>query len=264
MSRIKLMLFFFVVLDLGSGQAFASITYAAGSCKPKLPSFVTIQGALNATPSPNVVFVCPGTYNEQVTITQPVILQGVASANSEQAIIAPPSGGLTANATDDFGHPLAVQLWVENTPGPVNISNIVFDATGNGVLGCPPYIVGVFYQNSAGTISSVATRNQQGNNCGVGIWAEGGSANPSVTIQNNTIHEVDERGINSETNSSSPELTVTVRGNVLNVANLSSSVGIAIDQATSATVTGNFVVAGSGTGLLSVQWGFVAKRCPPS
>jgi hypothetical protein len=57
MSRIKSLLFSFALaaqVPLASAKA----TYAVGTCEPKLPSFGSIQAALNATPSPNVVEVC--------------------------------------------------------------------------------------------------------------------------------------------------------------------------------------------------------------
>jgi hypothetical protein len=42
------------------------------------------------------VLVCPGTYPEQVTISQPLTLQGITSANSAQAVIAVPGGGMSS------------------------------------------------------------------------------------------------------------------------------------------------------------------------
>src|SRR5579864_5377125 len=117
----------FLVMGVQQLTASTSTTYVVGSCKPLLRSFTTIQDALNATPPPTVVQVCPGTYPEQVTITLPVTLEGISSGDSDQAVIVPPSGGLMPNATDDFGSSLAVQLWVDNATGPVNISNLTVD-----------------------------------------------------------------------------------------------------------------------------------------
>ena len=81
MSRINIVLLSLViVLTLGASDLLAvtTVTYAAGTCKPSLPSFSTISGALAATPAPNVVLVCPGTYPEQIVITQAVTLPGGA------------------------------------------------------------------------------------------------------------------------------------------------------------------------------------------
>jgi Protein of unknown function (DUF1565) len=87
---------------LGSQELLsATVTYAVGTCKPGLHSYSTITAALTALPSPNIVLVCPGTYPEQVEITFPVNLQGVASGSTDQAIVFPPPNGFVANATDD-------------------------------------------------------------------------------------------------------------------------------------------------------------------
>jgi hypothetical protein len=239
-----------LVAGVPSLLAATSTTYAVGNCKPQLRSFVHIQDALNATPPPTVVQVCPGTHNEQVTITQAVTLEGISSGDSDQAVIAPPTGGLTANAMDDFGDSLAVQLWVDNASGPVNISNLTVDGTGNGVATCAPFIVGVFYQNASGTVNQLTSRNQKGNGCGEGVRFEGGTSNPSVTIENSSIHDFDNTGILTETNSGPSELTATIKANVVTNPNTSFNFGISIEGGATSTVTGNFV-AGVSVGLAS-------------
>jgi hypothetical protein len=156
MSRINVArLLSIAVLTLGCRLAWAStITYEVGTCKPHLPSYTSISAALAATPAPNVVQVCPGTYYEQIEITQPVTLEGLAVENSDQVIIAVPGGGLVQNV-GRFG----VQLWVNNVVGPVTITNITVDATGNGVTAAA--VLGIYYQYSSGTINRVTIRNQQ-------------------------------------------------------------------------------------------------------
>ena len=54
----------------------ASLTYIVGTCKSGT-RFSTIQAALDASPAPNTVEVCPGQYGEQITITKPVTLEGI-------------------------------------------------------------------------------------------------------------------------------------------------------------------------------------------
>jgi pectin methylesterase-like acyl-CoA thioesterase len=153
MARISL-LRLISVLALAAGDLSAStITYEVGTCMPGLPSFPTITAALAATPAANIVMVCPGTYREQVQITQPVTLEGVSTDDSARAIIAAPVGGLATNATDDFGFAVAAQLWVNNVSGPVNISDLTVDASKHGVPSGPTFVVGIFYQNSSGTVN---------------------------------------------------------------------------------------------------------------
>jgi hypothetical protein len=190
------------------------------------------------------VLVCPGTYQEQVVITQAVTLEGISTGDSDQAVIVPPSGGLTNTAADDLGNTLFYQVWVNNASGPVNVSKLTIDGTGNGVTSaCFPFVVGVFLQNSAGTVNSVATRNQKGNGCGFGFYVEGGATNPSVTIQNSSIHDYDFAGIQTETNSGTSELTATITGNDVTCAftGIDFCGGILLEAGTTDTVTGNFI-----------------------
>ena len=70
---------------------------------------------------------------------------------------------------------MAYQLVIDNVSGPVNVSNIAIDAAGNNVPTCSssgPFLVGIFYRNSSGTVNRVTTRNQKGNLCGFGVYTE--------------------------------------------------------------------------------------------
>jgi hypothetical protein len=244
MSYMKSVLFL-MVLAAEVSLASTTITYAVGTCKPSLPSFATISTALAATPAANVVQVCPGKYPEQVVITNPVTLEGITSGNSAQAVIAVPAGGLLTNATTTFGNAAAVQVWVNNATGPVTINNLVVDGTGNNVSGCTPLILGVFYQNSSGTVNKVTTTNQAGNFCGTAIWVEGGSANPSVTVENSDIHDFDSDGIFTGTSALTSELSATIKGNSVTLGS-SASFGINTQVGSTGTVTGNLVVGNGG------------------
>lgn len=249
MSRTKVLLWFSIAaLTFGAPELpAAATTYVVGTCKPAVPSFSHISDALAALPPPTVVQLCPGTYYEQVVITQAVTLQGITIGDSDQAVIAPPAAGLKTNATDDLGDPLAVQVYVNNASGPVNISNVTVDGTGNSVSG-NTFIVGIFYQNSPGTVNRITMQNQSGDGFGIGIWLEGGAANPSVTVENSSIHDFDDKGLYAQTNSGSSELTATIKGN--NVNQPFGNAEIDIGAGTTASVTGNLVV-GSNKGIAS-------------
>ena len=245
MPRIKSMLWLpIVVLTLGVELlAAANTTYVVGNCRPGFPTFFTISAALASTPAPTVVQVCPGTYNEQITITQGVTLEGISNGDSNQAVIAPPAGGLTQTANGFLGT-IAFQIWVNNASGPVNISNLVIDGTGNGVPTGGDFvnIVGVFYLNSPGTVNHVTARNQNGNNQGLGFELEGGSSNPSVSVENSSVQNFDLGGISAQNSS----LTAAIKSN--NVSTTSSvcgincaAFGITAGLATATTITGNFI-----------------------
>jgi hypothetical protein len=215
MSRIKSLLFL-LALVAQVPLASATVTYVVGTCKPSLPSFAHINDALDATPAPNVVEVCPGTYPEQIGIFKPVTLEGISSSNLDTATITVPSGGLIIDGGDDLGDFVAAQVVVQDVAGEVKLSNLTIDATGNNVSSPDTHIVGVFYQNSPGTIDHLIVQNQNGNGgSGVGIWLEGGSANPSVTVENSGVQNFDDAGIYAETNSTGSELTATIQGNDL-------------------------------------------------
>jgi len=191
--------------------------------------------------------VCPGTYNEQIVITQPVTLEGVTISDSAQAIIAVPSGGLVPNG--DF----VPQLWVNNASGSVNISDLTVDASGNGITNSF-HVVGIFYENSSGTVNHVTTQNQSGNGNGVGIVALGGSSNLSVTIENSSIHDYDHSGIEVE-NIQASELTAVIKGNAVTTRMPMSQLGILIDGSTiTAQVTSNLIVLPGADGIVGTSF----------
>jgi hypothetical protein len=242
MSRIKSLLFL-LALAAQVPLASATVTYAVGSCKPSLRSFTGINLALGATPAPNVVEVCPGTYAEEVGIYKPVTLEGISLGNSDQVIITPPSGGLFIDSGDDLGDAVAAQVLVENPTGEVHLINITIDGTGNNVTTQGEFVAGVFYQNSAGTIDHVTVQNQNGNGEGVGIWVEGGSGNPKVVVENDNVQAADFAGIYVEANSSSSEITATISKN--NIANGgANSNGVYLGEGLTTTVTGNVISGG--------------------
>lgn len=241
MSRLKLVsavALVFVAADLSA----STLTYAVGNCRPSVPSFTTIEAALAAVPSANVIEVCPGTYDEQLEITYAVTLEGVSNGTSARVIIIPPRHGLGINATDDLGEALAVQLWVNNASGPVNISNLTVDGSGNEAPG-GTLVVGLFYQNSSGTVNRVATRNQSGFGVlGIGIYANGGSSNPQVTIENNSVHDYNYVGIQAETNSATPELTAVIKGNEITTSSPNGLAGIELLGGSAFAVASNLIL----------------------
>jgi hypothetical protein len=190
-----------------------------GTCKPHLQSFSTISAAVSGVPAGSTVQVCPGTYAEQVTITQAVNLMGVSAGTANQALVTVPSGGLLPNTTSMFGESVAAQILVLGA-GPVNISNIAVDGTGGDML-CSGniWVAGIFYgSSSSGTVNRVRASNQVDGLCGVGIWAENADpSNQSVSIQNSSIYNVDSTGIFAGSNAP-PTLSIDVRNNAVNAS----------------------------------------------
>lgn len=211
-------LLWLAVLPLLAVQPLLAMTVQVGTCKNKIPSYPTIQTAVSAVPSGSTVLVCPGTYAEQVTITVPLSLTGVAIGTSDQILITVPSGGLVTNTTSMFGESVAAQVLVQSA-APVNITNISVDGTG-GDMACAlnTWIAGVFYTStSSGTLNRVRASSQTDGGCGVGIWAENSdSTGQSVTVQNSTVYNVDNTGIFTASNYTPSSLSVTLGSNVVN------------------------------------------------
>jgi hypothetical protein len=243
MSRIKSLLFL-IVLAAQVPPALAKVTYQVGGCLPKLTSFSTITLALQASPSPDVVEICPGVYLEQVVITLPVTLEGISASNSLSAFIARPAGGLVANATDEFGDSLAAQVLVENASGEVNLNNLLISPGGQQTGSS--FIVGVFYHNSSGTMDHLEVENQNGNGLGVAVWLDGGLNRPTVTLENSILGQFDYAGVLVK--SYNPALTVNIKGNDVTSA-FPNADGIYQIVGATSSVSGN-LITGMAEGVL--------------
>jgi hypothetical protein len=244
-------LFVFSLVFFMAHSALAT-TVAVGTCLPKLVSFTSIQAAVMTVPPGSTIKVCPGTYNEQVTIAQPLNLVGVVSGNAARAVIAVPAAkGLQPNVTSavtgvwlPYFAQFAAQVLVQ-TPGPVNITDISVDGAGAN-LGCSTtleWLAGIFYASgSSGTVNRVTTRNQLDQSCGNGIWVENGPPNTlTVTIENSNIHDFDYAGIFVGTAGYDSTLVTPIRGN--SVYGAGGTYGIETFFVTG-TVTGNVVTGG--------------------
>lgn len=204
-------------LPLLSVQVLLAATVQVGTCRPNLQSYSTMSAAVSGVPSGSTIDVCPGTYAEQVVITQPLTLQGVVSGTANQAVVTVPTAGLVANTTSMFGESVAAQVLVLG-PGPVNITNIAVDGTG-GDMSCLSWVAGIFYgSGSSGTVDRVRASSQVDATCGVGIWAENGNtSNESVTIRNSSVYNVDSAGIFAGSGAT-PSLTANLNNNVVNAS----------------------------------------------
>jgi parallel beta helix pectate lyase-like protein len=231
-----------LVVILGAAQLLA-LTYEVGGCKPGLKNFQSITAALSATPPPTIVEVCPGRYLEQVVLTYPVRLEGISSNNGEQAILVSPPNGMVVNATDAMGDEIAAQLYVEVNPGPINISNLTFDASNNEVS-APAYVVGIFVQDSnATTINHVVTQNQIGGDGGIGIWMQGGDP---TAVENSSIHDFSDIGIWTQ-----GAAGFVIQGNFVNGETASGIIAVldvALGNGSTNTVSDNYL-AGGQTGI---------------
>jgi hypothetical protein len=240
-------------LAFGAQAASASgLTYIVGTCTSGT-QFETIQSALNANPAPSTVEVCPGQYAEQITITRPVTLEGIAAGNGAMAQIILPGSLPTVNASLEVGGetlPAVVQIYVNNVSGgSVNLSNL--DVNGMGFSIRNATFVAVAYQQSSGTINHLVTSSQDNqagttqNVSGYGMWIGGGSSQPSVTVENSSFNAFTADGIfaTSGTPTNSPLLTLTIENNIFNAV-YEGQYNIAVNSGVDATISGNVINGG--------------------
>jgi parallel beta-helix repeat protein len=204
-------------LMLASLFAQSSMASVVGTCKAGV-HYTNIQLAVNGTAAGGTVDICPGTHPEQVSISKNLTLAGVVNGTEGGAMIASPPGGVIANATDlSDGSPIGAQIVV--TGGAiVTINNLIIDGANNHISGCGLDFIGIYYQNSSGTINHVVTRNQalstglHGCQSGQGIFVESGYRIPgtaAVTVENSSVHGYQKNGITADGSGT----TVTISGN---------------------------------------------------
>lgn len=202
---------------LASVPAFAA-TAAVGTCLPQYTSFATITAAINSVPASSTIFVCPGSYPEQITINKRLTLKGANNGATGAAIITAPAGGIVANSTSLVdSSPIAAQILIDGSTL-ANISFITVDGSNNNISGCGPNLVGVYYRNSSGTITKTSELNQaltptslNGCQSGLGIFVESGGGHSTVTISGNYVHNYQKNGITGN----EAGTTVTISGNTV-------------------------------------------------
>lgn len=252
------------------GQSLMAKTVAVGpaTCQPSSQHYPTIQMAVSSVPLNTIILVCPGNYPEQVTITQPLTLEGVTDGTGNAAVITVPAAGLVQNGTSVSFGAVAMQLLVENTLG-VTIKDLIVDGTG---AACP---AGFVYPNrdagigilnvgspndgtAAAKIENVVVRNEQACS-GDGILADTAYA----TITGSEIHDINQTAIDAynaeysitgnsiqRANAYGIVLVNDASGTVVSGNNVSDSFnGILTNTANAATITNNTVLNSSYVGL---------------
>lgn len=217
-------------------------TLVVGYCKTNASPYTDINSAIAAAPAGATIQICPNTYSQQLTITQPLTLQGIAYGANQAVILQPPPIMELSGTTPLTNFPVYAQILVQDS-GPVNISGLTIDG---GNSGCPQGAVAGVVFLSASTPSSgkffnsVVRNTAQGCGQGAAIYAENGSGSASnITIQGNSIHNINGGAIMF-----GPNVEGTISSNTIDQANS----GISFQQA------GN-VISATGNNITSVQDG---------
>jgi parallel beta-helix repeat protein len=222
--------------------ALTRVVVGPSTCMPAYPHYSDIQTAVSSVPLNTIVMVCPGTYPQQIVISQPLTLEGVTDGTHNAAVITVPGAGLVQNGTSTSFGPVAVQLLVQNTVG-VTIKNLTVDGNGGNCPANRNVGIGVFDVGTpndgtaAARIDSVVVRNDT--TCfGDGILAD----TSYITITGSEIHDVNQTAIDAY----SAKYSIT--NNSIQRAH---NYGIVlVDDATGSVVSGNNVSDGN-TGILS-------------
>jgi nitrous oxidase accessory protein NosD len=169
-------------------------------------AFTSIQEAINAAKPGNLIRVCPGTYNEQLSIDKSLRIEA-----DNGAILSP--NNMTVNATGASGAPIAAAILVKEAAN-VEIEGLIVDTANSGITGCSPDLIGILYQNSSGTIEHNAVRNTKlsdslnGCQSGDAIVVQSlGAETSRVTVRDNSVHDYQKNGITG--NESGTEVTIT-------------------------------------------------------
>lgn len=230
-----------------AAQTLSAQTVAVGDCQPQVVSYSTISAAVAAVPPNSTVLVCPGTYPEQVTISQPMTLKGLKTGVGKP-VITVPSGGLVGNNPAQLSAQKPDPIEEFEEFGPVNISNLIVDGTGSGFDCSTGELTGIEYVLASGTLENVEVRNQNPGGCGYGIQLFGSDLEVlTVNVQNSRVHSFDNTGINVEDGGGS-NFEVTLSSNW--VASTSGSVQAGVAYVLSqGLITRNIIIVGGQYGL---------------
>jgi hypothetical protein len=204
-------------------------TIAVGNCDPQHTSYATISDAVAAAPSGATVLVCPGTYAEQVTITNSLTLRGILATSPP--VIRPPSGGLT-------GAQINVNGEFDSSPLVVNLGSLVVDGLGSSAT------AGISYNSASGQINHLEVRNQT-----TGMFLVGVIDGPiaTVNISNSYVHNFSDEGIAAH--GLDVEFVVNITRSF--VASTSASVQNGISYSiTNGTIRQTAIILNAGVGLL--------------
>ncbi len=164
-------------------------------------AYTSIQTALNASTSGDTVYVCAGTYNEQVKmLTSKITLTGVGPT----AVIDPTSATLSTVTDFDHSDQIVPIVYVGTGVTGVTISNLLVNGAGlsPSFTGCGTDFAGILFQSASGTVSSATVENtalplpDSGCQDGQGIYVETASGKTSsVSTVGNTVTGYDKTGI---------------------------------------------------------------------
>lgn len=157
--------------------------------------FTKIQDAIDAASPGDEIVICNGIYPEQLSINKSLDIDADSGA-----FLVPAS--IPQNATSlATGNAIAAAVLVSGATN-VSISGLTVDGINNGITECAPRLIGVYFQNSSGTLRHAAVRNFRlsaslnGCQSGTGVFVEsGGGQTSDVEIADCSVHDFQKNGI---------------------------------------------------------------------
>ncbi len=158
-------------------------------------AYTSIQAAVNAAKSGDLIRVCAGTYREQIVIDKSL------SVEADNGVIVIPSDVVANAAGLSSGDPIAAIILVKNAET-VELEGLIVDGSANGLTACGPTLIGILYQDASGSIEHNAVRQVRlastlpGCQSGNAIEVESSSSGQSnVTIADNSVDSYQKNGI---------------------------------------------------------------------
>lgn len=170
-------------------------------------AYTSIQAAVNAAKSGDVIRVCAGTYHEQVVIEKSLSLE------ADNGVIVIPSDVVANAAGLSSGDPIAAIILARNAEN-VDLQGFIVDGSANGLTACGPTLIGILYQDASGTVEHNFVRHVRlastlpGCQSGNAIDVESSSSGQSnVTIADNSVDAYQKNGITANEPGTKVEIT---------------------------------------------------------
>lgn len=176
----------------------------AADCNASVPAFSSIQVAVNTAVPGDTVFVCPGTYDEQIVVTTNDLT--IRGAGAGSTVLRP--SHITQNTMRPGTiFPVAPIILIDGASG-VTIANITIDGiladSGTNLFptcGGFPFYTGIYYRISSGAIDAAHVTNiMSATACTFAILAQtsqiGTEEATNVILKNNLVDHYGLGGIN--------------------------------------------------------------------
>jgi hypothetical protein len=175
-----------VVDDDGQGTA--------TDCSVGTSAFSSIQAAVNGAAPGDAIFICPGTYDEQVTVTTSDLT--IIGSGASLTILRP--SAVTATTDLNEGVPMRPILLVDHATG-VTVSDLKIDGSladgGVPATGFCDFLsfgtyLGIYYRNSSGNVEATHVTNiRSATVCSRGFESESNSTGVSNVVLNGNLFD---------------------------------------------------------------------------